>query len=130
MVYHFDRDHISGLILVEIIFDDEYKFKMMLDTGASHTTFDINALIMSGYKVGNFEKGMVETANGIIEVEIFKVESLMAFGHSMRNMKVQVYDFLAHGILSDYDGVLGLDFFKNTKFCIDMKDQTIEVFVK
>ena len=42
-------------------------------------------------------------------------------------MHVQVYDFLAHGILSDYDGLLGLDFFENTVLCIDMKNQTIEI---
>jgi len=24
--------------------------------------------------------------------------------------QIQVYDFLAHGIFSDYDGLLGLDF--------------------
>ena len=51
-----------------------------------------------------------------------------AFGHTVRGMKVQMYDFYKHGILSDYDGLLGLDFFKNTKFCIDMNNQTIEVF--
>jgi hypothetical protein len=31
------------------------------------------------------------------------------------------------GILSDYDGLLGLDFFENTVLCIDMKNHTIEV---
>ena len=42
-------------------------------------------------------------------------------------MKVQIYDFLKHGILSDYDGLLGLDFFEDSIFTIDMKNQTIEV---
>ena len=42
-------------------------------------------------------------------------------------MNIQIYDFLAHGIISDYDGLLGLDFFENTRFCIDMKNQTIEI---
>lgn len=30
--------------------------------------------------------------------------------------EVQVYDFLAHGIASDYDGVIGLNFFTKNKF--------------
>jgi hypothetical protein len=34
---------------------------------------------------------------------------------------------MAHSILSDYDGMLGLDFFENTVFTIDMKNNTIEV---
>ena len=29
--------------------------------------------------------------------------------------------------MSDYDGLLGLDFFEDVMFCIDMKNQTIEV---
>ena len=131
MVYKFDRDPQSGLVLVEIIFDKEYKFKMMLDTGASHSTFDLNALRMKYYRTDTIiETGMVETANGIVNVNIIKAESISAFGHEVSNLKVQVYDFLAHGILSDYDGVLGLDFFENTKFCIDMTEQTIELVKK
>ena len=52
---------------------------------------------------------------------------ISALGHTVRGMKVQVYDFLKHGIMSDYDGLLGLDFFEDTMFCIDMKNQTIKV---
>ena len=50
-----------------------------------------------------------------------------AFGHTVRGMKVQMYDFLKYGIMADYDGLLGLDFFENTEFTINMKNQTIEV---
>jgi len=42
-------------------------------------------------------------------------------------MTYQIYDFLEHGILSDYEGLLGLDFFENTRFCIDMINQTVEI---
>jgi hypothetical protein len=34
----------------------------------------------------------------------------MTLGISRTNFDVQVYDFLAHGIVSDYDEVIGLDF--------------------
>ena len=103
-------------------------FKMMLDTGASRTTFDTTALCMAGYSVGDLtEKSAIETANGIVKVGVIQVGSLTALGHSVSNVSVQVYDFIAHGIISDYDGVLGLDFFENTKFSIDMIKQTIEV---
>jgi hypothetical protein len=39
--------------------------------------------------------------------------------------QIQVYDFLAHGIFSDYNGLLGLDFLEGCKFCIDMKNNII-----
>ena len=100
----------------------------MLDTGATITTFDTTALCLKGYPVVNIlETSLIETANGIIKVGIFKTDSITFLGRTVCNMHVQVYDFLAHGILSDYDGVLGLDFFKNTKFCIDMINQTVEI---
>jgi hypothetical protein len=69
----------------------------------------------------------VETANGIIVMNMFETKSLTALSRTVRGMPIQVYDFLAHGILSDYDGLLGLDFFKNTEIHINLKNNTIEV---
>jgi hypothetical protein len=59
--------------------------------------------------------------------EIYETKVISAFGHTVRGMKVQMYDFFKHGIISDYDELLGLDFFENTEFRINMKNQTIEV---
>ena len=128
MTYPFETDPISRLIYIDIKVDENHKLRMMLDTGATTTTFDINPLYLVDYPVGNtIETGIVETASGKMEVDVIKTKSFSAFGHTVRGMKVQIYDFLKHGILSDYDGLLGLDFFENTKFSIDMKNQTIEV---
>jgi hypothetical protein len=102
---------------------------MALDTAASCTTIDTTALYMAGYSIDKkLDTCAVETANGIIKVNIFEVKSLTALGRTVCSMPVQVYDFFAHGILSDYDGLLGLDFFKNSILCIDMKNNTIEVY--
>jgi len=128
MTYEFEKDTVSGLILVYIVLDEIYEFKMMLDTGASNTTFDLNPLYIAKYPIGNIiEKGMVETASGFMQVDIIQTKEISAFGHTVRDVKVQIYDYLVHGIVCEYDGVLGLDFFENTKFTIDMKNQTIEV---
>jgi len=128
MTYKFVKDPKGEVIFVSVWLDRKREFKMVLDTAASLTTFDINALRMIYYPTGNLiETGQVETANGIVEVDIIKTDTISAFGHTVSGMKVQMYDFLKHGILSDYDGLLGLDFFKNTVFTIDMDEQTIEV---
>jgi len=128
MTYQFEREPISGIILVYVWLNEDYKMKMVFDTGASYTTFDINALHFVGYPLGKItETGMVETANGKIEVGICSVEKIEAFGHVVREVPVQLYDYLKHGIISDYDGVLGLDFLEKTKFEIDMIEQTIEI---
>jgi len=130
MSYPFIIDPVSKIILVYIQLDENHEFKMALDTAASTTTFDINAMHFFGYPVGKIlEKCLVETAAGIMEVDVIQTNAISAFGHTVRNMKVQIYDFLVQGIISDYDGLLGLDFFENTEFHIDMKKQTIEVTV-
>ena len=129
MIYTFKREPISGLILVDILIDGIYKFKMMLDTGASLTTFDLNPLYFSMYSAGNvIETGTVETDSGKMEVDLIEIGAISALGHTVCGMKVQMYDFFEHGIIFDYDGILGLDFFENTEFRINMKNRTIEVF--
>ena len=131
MIYEFERDKDSGIIFVTLELENKYTLKMALDTAASHTTIDITALYMAGYSINNkVETSAVETGNGIVKVSILEVGSLTALGHTVHHIPIQVYDFLAHGILSDYDGLLGLDFFENTVLCIDMKNNTIEVTPK
>ena len=126
MTYKFKREPDSGLILVSVEIDNKYELKMILDTGATNTTIDSNALYLLGYdlkdNVGTVE---IETANGIIETEIFEIHSFSSLGMIKNNFQIQVYDFLAHGIFSDYNGLLGLDFLEETKFCIDTKTNTI-----
>ena len=126
MTYKFKREPDSGLILVNIEIDNKYELKMILDTGASNTTIDSNALYLLGYdlkdNVGTVE---IETANGIIETEVFEIGTFSSLGLTKDNFQIQVYDFLAHGIFSDYNGLLGLDFLEGTKFCIDTKTDTI-----
>ena len=54
---------------------------MVLDTGATHTTIDSNALYLLGYdlqeSIGRVE---IETANGIIETDVFELESFSSLG--------------------------------------------------
>ena len=128
MIYEFEKSIENGIIFVTARLEGKHTFKMILDTGASYTTIDVTALYMAGYSIGNnLETEEVETANGIIEVGKLKVDNLTALGHTVNNIPIRVYDFIAHGIVSDYDGLLGLDFFENTIFRIDMKNNTIEI---
>jgi predicted aspartyl protease len=99
---------------------------MVLDTGATNTTIDSNALYLFGYDLtDNIGNVRIETANGIIETEVFELDSFSSLGILKNKFQIQVYDFLAHGIFSDYNGLLGLDFFEGTKLCIDMSKNLI-----
>jgi hypothetical protein len=46
---------------------------------------------------------------------------LESLGIEKTNFEVQVYDFLAHGITSNYDGVIGLNFLRENKFCLILR---------
>jgi hypothetical protein len=93
---------------------------MILDTGCSNTTIDSNALYLSGYQLKDaIEVVEIETANGIVESEVFEVNQIKSMGIIKNTFPIQVYDFLAHGIFSNYDGLLGLDFFEGYQICID-----------
>jgi predicted aspartyl protease len=128
MTYKFKKETLSGVIFVTVYLKNRCKLKMILDTGASHSTIDFTALCMAGQIPGQALKTVpIETANGVIDADIFEIESLKALGHTVRHIPVQVYDFMKHGILSDYDGMLGLDFFENTVLTIDMKNSKVEI---
>lgn len=128
MIYKFKREPESGLIFVNIEIDKKYELKMILDTGATNTTIDSNALYLLGYDLKDSNWTVeIETANGIIETEVFEIDSFSSLGIEKEKFEIQVYDFIAHGIFSDYNGLLGLDFLEGTKFCIDTNENTISV---
>ena len=95
----------EDVIIVNASIEGKYKFRLALDTAATHTTIDNNVLYFSGYQLKN-SKGEreVETSNGIIVVETYLIKRFECLGIIKDLFEVQVYDFLAHGITSDYDG--------------------------
>ncbi|CAN1543534.1 Retropepsin-like domain, bacterial [Flavobacteriaceae bacterium] len=120
MKYHFERMPDCGLIVLSVTLDGKSKFRMILDTGCSNTTIDSNALYLSGYELKDaIEVVQIETANGLVESEIYEIGSIHSLGIHKEKLQIQVYDFLAHGIFSNYDGLLGLDFLEGYKFCVD-----------
>ncbi len=124
----FERSSDEDVIVINAIIKGKYEFRLALDTAATHTTIDSNVLYFSGYELkDSLGEKEIETSNGIVVVEIFEIEVLESLGISKINVQVQVYDFLAHGILSDYDGVIGLDFLQDHKVCIDFRTSEIIV---
>ena len=103
----------EDVIIVNASIEGKYQFRLALDTAATHNTIDSNVLYFSGYELKNSRgEQEVETSNGIIVVETYDIKHLSCLGIIKTDFEVQVYDFLAHGITSDYDGVIGLNFFK------------------
>ena len=128
-IYNFELPTDEDVIIVNASIVGKYKFRLALDTAATHTTIDSNVLYFSGYELKN-SKGEkeIETSNGIIVVETYDIQQLECLGITKSNFEVQVYDFLAHGITSAYDGVIGLNFLRDCKFCIDIIKGEISIY--
>ena len=69
----------------------------------------------------------VETAGGIIETFLYELSELTLFGISKSKFVIQSHDFLEYGIISDYNGLLGIDFFEGFKFCIDTETNELSI---
>ena len=127
-VFKFPIPTDEEVIIVNASIEGRYKFRLALDTAATHTTIDSNVLYFSGYELKD-SKGEqeIETSNGIILVELYDIDQFECLGIVKPIFKVQVYDFIAHGITSDYDGVIGLNFLREHKFCIDLMKGEVSV---
>ena len=69
----------------------------------------------------------IETANGIIQTDVYEVKLFSSLGIKKEKFQIQVYDFMAHGIFSDYNGLLGIDFLEGLNFCINTVENTITI---
>jgi predicted aspartyl protease len=119
--FTFQLNDEDSLIHVDCnLVNDEYT--VAIDTGASHTVFDITPLLIAGFELSQSQRTVqFETGKGIIDAYVFRVSKISALGITRRNFDICAYDFLGNNILSDFDGLLGLDFFKNTDLNISFK---------
>ena len=123
----FERETSESLIIIQS-FLTNHTISLALDTGASHTTIDLTSLLIAGIELKNaIRTEKVETANGIIEAFVFKIDKLTALGISKENIEIASYDFFSHNVNTDFEGVLGLDFLNDYKICIDFKKSEITI---
>ena len=121
----FELTYPDSLIILPCIVSDE-EVSLALDTGASHTVIDLTKLLIAGYKISDsLRTEIFETAKGAVEAFVFKVDKFYALGTTVKNIEICSYDFLGNNVLSEIDGVLGLDFFRNTDLRINFKKSEI-----
>lgn len=123
----FERPSAESLILVPVWLPNVgVRTRLALDTGASHTVIDLTLLLMAGYHLADAHRQVLfETAGGIVEAHVFEVASLTALGVTRTDFEVCSYDFFAQHILTEFHGMLGLDFLTGYKVCIDFRASTI-----
>jgi predicted aspartyl protease len=124
-IYTFRRETQDDLIIVSAQIGNSV-LDLIFDTGASHTFINFGVLIKEGYRVGD-TLGIVpvETANGIIYANRYCISEISALGVIKQNFEITSYLF--DDPESDFQGVVGLDFLENFKFCIDLNKMEISI---
>lgn len=85
-----------NVIIVTAKVNNTVEFNFLLDTGASDTVLDFNALILSGCETQSLNyQSFIETANGIISSDMVSIDSFEAFGIIKTDYVLQVLDFVA-----------------------------------
>lgn len=126
--YPFEWLDEDDLIVVHIEINGESILPFLLDTGSSDTYLDKNILYIEQINlkesIGQVE---VETANGRIVADVFKIDSISVFGTNFKSHPIQIIDFIANGISSNYSGILGMDILKQKNLCFHF-DKNILTF--
>lgn len=113
MKFKFSIDEDHNVVLVDAKLNG-FSTRLLLDTDASNTVIDLTTLLSTGFHFkDSIDKIKIETAKGIVEAEVFVVKQLESLGITQQKYAVTAYDFIGNGIISEFDGVLGLDFFEN-----------------
>ena len=100
-------------------------FKFAVDTGASVSLIDIDAMLSLGYKKTDcIRTTETLTASKRETAYEFEMDNIRAIGLIRRNFKV-ISRSLPIGL--GIDGLLGLNFFKNKELTIDFKSSEIRV---
>jgi predicted aspartyl protease len=124
--YPFEWLDNDNLMVVHVEINSESILPFLLDTGASDTYLDKNILYIEQISlkesIGQVE---VETANGRMFADVFKIDSIEVFGTQFNNHPIQIIDFIANGIISNYSGVLGMDILKQKNLCFQFDKNTL-----
>lgn len=114
------------MVIVHVEINGESILPFLFDTGSADTYLDKNILYIEQINlkesIGQVE---VETANGRMFADVFKIDSVEVFGTHFKNHPIQIIDFIANGIISNYSGVLGMDILRHKNLCFQFDKNTI-----
>lgn len=100
--------------------------RFLLDTGSTHTCLDKNALYIEQISLKEAVAQVeIETANGWILADVFNIESLEVLGLTLQNHPIQVIDFIAHGVTSNYSGILDMDVLRQKSLCFHFEEEVL-----
>ncbi|MBC8183865.1 retroviral-like aspartic protease family protein [candidate division KSB1 bacterium] len=97
----------------------------VLDTGATYMMIPWEIADILGYEPELSKKRInITTASGVEKVPLIILMSVSVLGKKTENVKAIVHDLPARSYV---DGLLGLSFFKNIRFCLDFREGFLEI---
>ena len=99
------------------------RLRLVLDTGASRTIISRKLLMKIGYLHLDANRFVaLSTASEQVRLPIVTVQEVASLGLSRTDL-----DIIAHDIptATRADGLLGLDFFRDQRLVIDLRQQTV-----
>ena len=108
---------------------DTKSIKLILDTGASISVLDEDAVALLGFDSKKLDKGdRLTTAGGNINSKIIRLPRFSLFGKNVTNFEMNVLS-LPTQVSYFADGLIGMDFlleFESIKFDFDKKIVEVE----
>lgn len=109
----------ANIAVIEVVFNGQHRFEMLLDTGASGTV--LTPTMADTLQIELEGTTLVSTAGGVIQAGVGKVDSIAVGGITANNVSVVIAPNLPIGLL-------GQDFFGHYDLVI--KQNTIELHVR
>lgn len=82
---------------------------------------------MAGYYFKSLGRKKFETANGVIETDYMILDQLSVWGRKFEAVRVYTLDFIDTGILSPYEGVIGLDILQKFSITFDFPGEKLVI---
>ncbi len=118
----FPFDPRGNLIIVPALIhgrDDRETVDLVLDTGATRTIVSREVAQSLGYDLAALgELARITTGSGALSVPLLRVEKIEALGKAATNMRILCHTLPSRAAI---DGVLGLDFLRDTRLTIDFR---------
>jgi predicted aspartyl protease len=98
---------------------------MLLDTGASTTMITASLAERLGIGPANAEKSLAQVADGRVVQTLRTRVDHITVGPKLKNF-IEVSVVPSNGPISDYDGLLGMNFLGDYRYNLDLNNQIIE----
>ena len=113
-----------GRVVAPVIIDGKGPFRLVVDTGASHSTFSPKLVAALGLAPSFDAPLLLNGVTGVAQVPTVSVERMQAGDMVIKNAQVPV---VLSSIMADADGILGVAGLRNQRILVDFRRDRIVI---